>query len=85
MHLAKVMRERGAADHAVRPIEAIGRAILSKYREVVQSFTPMTGDDMVLYDALQPVLQGRYTGQTLVPLLQNMTASCTNGFGAASD
>lgn len=85
MHLAKVMRARGAAEDDVKPIEAVGSAILSQYKKVVQSFTPTTDDDMVLYDALQPVLHGRYTGQSLVPLLQNMAASSTNGYNGAGD
>jgi len=83
MHLAKVMRARSAADNDIRPIEEIGKAVLAKYREVGESFTPMTDDDMVLYDALQPALHGRYTGRGLVPLLQTMVDGWTESFYTA--
>lgn len=73
-HLAHIMKARMARDELVRPIEDFGNAILEKYRHVSQSYTPSTEEPMVLYDLLQPVFDGRYTGRGLVPLLQKMVA-----------
>ncbi|KAK0638516.1 hypothetical protein B0T16DRAFT_226563 [Cercophora newfieldiana] len=83
MHMAKVMRMRGATDEDVRPFDEVGNEILCKNREFVQPLMPRTNDAMILYDALQPVLHGRYTGQGLVPLLQTMATGSKNNFYAA--
>lgn len=80
MHLARLMRARSAPEGEIEPAEKIGKAILAKYRDYAQRFTPTTDDDMVLYDALQPVLHGRFTGRGLLHLLHNLPAACTNGF-----
>jgi len=83
MHLAKVMRERSAAVEDIKPIEDIGNGILADYKDDALKHIPITDDDMDLYDALQPVLYGRYTGRGLVPLLQTMTVGWTEDFNAA--
>ncbi|KAK4442744.1 hypothetical protein QBC34DRAFT_224268 [Podospora aff. communis PSN243] len=77
LHLANLMRARSAPDEEIQPIDEIGRAILAKYKDIVQPLYPMIHDDMTVYDALQPALHGRYSGQGLVPLLQRMPTVST--------
>jgi hypothetical protein len=71
------MRARSAPDEEIRPIERVGKAILAKYKDIVQSLYPMIDDEMTVYDALQPALHGRYSGHGLVPLLQRMSTVST--------
>ncbi|KAK0614481.1 hypothetical protein B0T14DRAFT_309616 [Immersiella caudata] len=73
LRLANILQARSAPVEEIQPIEEIGKAILAKYRDIVQRLYPMIDDDMTLYDALQPMLYGRYSGQGLVPLLQRMS------------
>ncbi|OTB08363.1 hypothetical protein M426DRAFT_7683 [Hypoxylon sp. CI-4A] len=70
MHLSRLLKETFADPKIIEPHENFGKAILDKYRNACELFTPRTDDDMILYDSLQPVFDGRFTGRDLLPLLQ---------------
>jgi len=74
MHLSRILKARGTNPELAKEHEDFARGILDKYRHISQSFTPNTDDDMVLFDSLQPIFDGRYTGRGLLPLLQSSAA-----------
>lgn len=73
MHLAKLMRARCAPESETEPFEETGKGVLAKYIDAIEPIMPKMGDSMTVFDAMQPILHGRFTGRALVPLLQRMS------------
>lgn len=65
-HLSQVLRAQGKDDAKAEGLAAKGRSVLSR----LLPFDPLDGvageDELALFDHLQPVFGGRFTGITLL-------------------
>jgi tetratricopeptide (TPR) repeat protein len=76
LHLSIVMKHLSRSSDAIEEHEKLAKRILDHYRHIdlLESITGMGGkvNDMILYDAIQPVFDGRFTGRDFLPLLQQI-------------
>lgn len=68
-HLSVIQRELGLKDDAEKA-EAKALAILDKFKDYIAPCVKETGDEMMMFDDLQALFEGRWTGTKLLKHMQ---------------
>lgn len=68
-HLSVIQRELGLTEDAERS-EAKSMTVLEKFRDYIAPCVAETGDHMMMFDDLQALFEGRWTGTKLLKHMQ---------------
>ena len=71
-HLSKMFREQGIEEDDADRLEAQGLKVLGKYSQYASEFLKGVDNPMTLFDDLQSIFDGRFTGQQLVRYMQGV-------------
>lgn len=70
LHLSRIYKEQGLDNDETRALEAKGLKVLAKYSQYVSKGILGVEDDMVAFDDLQSIFDGRFTGTRLLKWMQ---------------
>jgi len=71
-HLSKILREQGIEKEEADRLETNALNILNKYSPYASEFLRGIEDPMVMFDDLQSIFDGRFTGRQLLKYIQVM-------------
>lgn len=69
-HLATLYEIRGVEEKEAKALKAKSTEVLEQNRRFAEQCVQDSGDDLMIFDDLQPTLLGRYTGTALLKQLQ---------------
>ena len=71
-HLMKILREQGIEQEEADKLEVDALKTLDKYSQYTSEFLKGVDDPMTLFDDLQSIFDGRFTGQQLLSYMQSV-------------
>jgi hypothetical protein len=71
-HLSKILREQTVEKEEADKLETNALIILNKYSPYTSEFLRGIEDSMVLFDDLQSIFDGRFTGRELLKYMQGV-------------
>lgn len=77
-HLSKIYGEQGLEEEEAKRLDQEARKILEKYSSTTPECLRGVEDKMMVFDEMQPVESGRFTGRDLLPHMQ-LWSSSTDG------
>jgi hypothetical protein len=72
LHLSKILREQGIEKEEADRLETNALNILYKYSLYASEFLRGIEDPMVMFDDLQSIFDGRFTGRQLLNYMQGV-------------
>lgn len=71
-HLSQILREQEIEEGEAQKLEANGLRILDEFSQYASKFLKGSNDKMAMFDDLQPIFDGRFTGQMLLTYMQGV-------------
>ena len=73
LHLSKMFREQGIEEEDAKKLEADALKVLGEYSQYASDFLKGVEDPMTLFDDLQSIFDGRFTGRQLLKYMQGVS------------
>jgi hypothetical protein len=74
-HLSNIYREQGIEEEEAERLDQEARKILTKYSSTTPEYLRGVEDKIMVFDEMQPVESGRFTGRGLLPHMQSWFSS----------